>query len=113
MNQYNFQQIGFRLLGQHIKIDYTALQGYNTLDCSYLIVLLQCGVLGSVVFLTGYTLVLYKTITKKEYTLLAVTILILLAGITENTAIDIVSAFPLIYLADLDGTYTTYIRRKT
>lgn len=112
LNHYNYQQFGFMWLGRKIEIDYTALQGHNTIDCSFLSVLLQCGIIGTVVFLLGYMFTLYKSIRKKKYSILAVTILILLAGIMENSALEIVSGFPLIYLADLDGTYEFGRRRR-
>lgn len=109
LNQYNLQTIGITWLGQKIFIDRTALQGFNTVDCSYLLVLLQCGIVGTAILLISYSAVIYKMIKTKQYRLLAATLLLLLNGVMENVLLDISTSFILIYLVDSNGKYVDKI----
>lgn len=97
LNNYNFYRLGVPLLGQKVVI-YKGYILHNTIDCSYMVALLQCGIVATISILGAYSIVIKKIIKDKRYSLLAATVLMLFAGIMENSLLDIVAAFPLIYL---------------
>lgn len=97
LNNYNFYRLGVPLLGQKVVI-YKGYILHNTIDCSYMVALLQCGIIATIIILGAYSMAIKKIIEDKRYSLLAVTVLMLFAGVMENSLLDIVAAFPLIYL---------------
>lgn len=100
LNNYNYYRLGVTILGQKVVIyrDYIL---HNTIDCSYMVALLQCGIVGLMFMLFGYCFAIKKIIKNHEYILLSATILMLFVGIMENSLLDIVVGFPLIYLANV------------
>lgn len=101
LNNYNYYKLGVSIFGQKVVIyrDYIL---HNTIDCSYMVALLQCGIVGLGLMLSGYCFAIKKIIKNQEYILLSVTFLMLLVGLMENSLLDIVVGFPLIYLANVD-----------
>lgn len=71
--------IGFSLKRDNI---YNA-SGYNYVDCSYLQILLQFGILFLIAVLGIYTVAVYRAVNQGDYYLVWVLLLVLLFGITE------------------------------
>lgn len=110
LNNYNYYNLGVSIFGQKVilKRDYIL---HNTIDCAYMVMLLQCGILGTITFISGYMYAINKIIKNNKFTLLAAIIIILLSGVVENSMLDIIISFPLIYIAkvrDYDSLTENY-----
>lgn len=96
---------GISWFGTQIKwVGYSVLQptvelavGYNYVDCSYLQILLEYGILFLLVVIVIYTIALYKAIKKGNYCLAMILAFVLFFGITEPRLMNFAyNPFPLL-----------------
>lgn len=85
---------GVSLIGQDIEwvgfnISETLTGTYNYVDCSYVKILLDHGILLLTVVLLAYGYILYQSVQKKEYYLTWIILIVLVFSITEPRLFDI------------------------
>lgn len=103
------REYGITLWGQKIKWIGNGLYDrpdvkYNYVDCAYLQILLQYGVIVLVVALLLYSLILYKAYKAKEYGLIWIIVFSLLLCITEpRLTVLIFNPFPMMAFGRVDG----------
>lgn len=103
------REYGITLWGQSIKWIGNGLYDrpdakYNYVDCAYLQLLLQYGLVILVVVLALYSLILYKAYKAKEYGLIWIIVFSLLLCITEPRLMVLVfNPFPMLAFGRLDG----------
>lgn len=99
---------GIHLFGQQIKwVGFKAGQenydGYNYVDCSYLQILLEYGVVFLAVVILIYTLILYKAVKSENYIMVWCVLFILVFGITEPRLMNLsFNPFPVLLLCNYD-----------
>ena len=103
LNNYNYYNLGVSIFGQKVVLEKDYIL-HNTIDCAYMVMLLQCGILGTITFISGYMYAINKIIKNNKFTLLTAITIILLSGVVENSMLDIIISFPLIYISRIkDG----------
>lgn len=111
LNYYNYNKYGISILGQQTlftsnEVLYNPVTKqygtYNTIDSSYMCLLLQFGILGTFVWSVAHYFLIDKIIQHKQYVLFSISIIILLFGLLESSVLEISINFPLIYLLASD-----------
>ena len=97
---------GLSLLGTHVEwIGFSAreMKGeYNYIDCSYLQVAIEYGLLFLLLVLMVYTVILYRGLKNKDYYLMAAVCFLLVFAMTEPRLVNLMyTAFPLLVLAKM------------
>ena len=100
LGKNGFEKYGVTLWGQSIEWignSYDTLKGeYNYVDCSYVQILLQQGVIFLLIVLAIYTIIIYEAIKRGDYYLCGICIFILIYSITEPRLFDLsFNPFPL------------------
>lgn len=86
---YNaIEEYGFTLFGQHIEwVGFSTLNtssvGYNYVDCSYLQIALNYGIIALIAILTIYSIAIYRACKVDDYWLVFVLIFVLIHSLTE------------------------------
>lgn len=99
---------GIHLFGNQIEwVGYTAgkenSDGYNYVDCSYLQILLEYGLVFFAVVILIYTILLYKAIKSENYIMVWCILFILVFGITEPRLMNLsFNPFPVLFLCNYD-----------
>lgn len=107
LNYYNFNRYGFSLFGQNIWFNtgeaiYNEVTGgystFNTVDNTYICLLIQMGMCSVGVLLCAYLSLIKKTFLRKKFILIAVIIVLCLYGLFESSMLVIYMNFPFLYL---------------
>ena len=111
LNFYNYSQYGITIFGQRIKYSenlYNVVTGeystFNTLDNSYMCLLLQFGIIATVIWIITFYLTYKRLIKDEEYILVGILTSLVIFGLLESSLIEIVISFPLLYLLSKSQT---------
>ena len=108
LGKQGIAEYGISLLGNSIKwVGYSAdaVEGtYNYVDCSYLQILLEYGLIFLVMVIAIYTVIIYKAVKNENYFLLWSVIFVLIFSITEPRLMNLsFNPFPLLVMCNLDS----------
>lgn len=77
--------------------------GYNYVDCSYLQIMLEYGVIFLIAIVSIYMVAVYRAVKREDYYLVCILLIVLVFGITEPRLLNLAfNPFPFIAFCDLD-----------
>ncbi len=116
------QEYGFSLFGQKITWYGNGLRSqvgqegiaYNYVDCSYLQILLQYGLVFLIIVLLAYSIIMWKAIQEKRYSACWVILVILIFAITEPRLVNMAfNPFILLVFTKAEVEEKTSVRSRT
>ena len=112
LNYYALNKFGIKLFGQNVTLSdnsgtiYNNIHGwYNwsvTCDSSYIVTLLVMGLIPTVIILVGYILLMKKAISRHNYMVMSVALLLAIYSFCESQMLEVYSSFVYFYLIDDD-----------
>lgn len=111
LNYYNLKSYGVPVLGQYAYFNsgeaiYNPVTDmystFNTVDCAYVILLIQMGIIGTLIYLFSYAKTISKAFLNNNLTLLVSIIVISIYGLVESNILEIWINFPILYLFSKD-----------
>lgn len=109
------QAYGISFFGKKIEwVGYSVVesnQEYNYVDCSYLQLLLEYGIIFLILVILIYTIIMYHAVKIKDYFLVVIIMFVLCISITEPRLMNLTfNPFPVLILCSLDLKRTTMWR---
>lgn len=104
---------GITLLGQHMKwVGFSARNSageYNYIDCSYLQIAIEYGLLVLLLILLIYSVIIYRGIISKDYYIVSIVCFLMIFAMTEPRLMNLMyTPFPLLVFSKMnDGEETT------
>ena len=107
LNYYNYNRYGLTLFGQKLSFNdgrvlfnsvTNQYSTYNTIDSSYMCLLLQFGIVPTVIALFFCCFLYKRLFQKNQFELIAIFSMICFFGLFESSMIEIIIAFPLLAL---------------
>ena len=108
LNYYALNKFGIKLFGQNVTLSdnsgtiYNNIHGwYNwsvTCDSSYIVTLLVMGLIPTVIILVGYILLMKKAISRHNYMVMSVALLLAIYSFCESQMLEVYSSFVYFYL---------------
>uniref|UniRef100_UPI00405733EA hypothetical protein n=1 Tax=Agathobacter sp. TaxID=2021311 RepID=UPI00405733EA len=111
-------EYGFSLLGQKIEwvgfsLDNLSGEDYNYVDCAYLQLLLEYGILFLVLIMVLYSILVYKALKSKNYYFMWAIMFILVLSITEPRLMNLAfNPFPVLFLSEVESVEQNRENRK-
>ena len=113
MNYYNFSKSGVNFFstgvsfvsGENIYNEVTGYYSkYNTIDNSYVCLILQMGLVATLTYIIGHITVCKKALEENNISVLTSIILITILGMFESSILEIYINIPFLYMLTNNGT---------
>lgn len=106
LNYYQFNKYPLRLFGENVSLHepggaYNNIQNFwaaITCDCTYTMSLIIMGIIPTAVFALAYICLMKKAIKAKDYTVIAITILLAMYAFCESQLVEIYNNFVFFYI---------------
>lgn len=113
MNYYNLQKYGISMFGQSFSYNGELMYNtvthmystFNTLDGAYICLIIEMGLVGTIIWIVAHTLLIRRCLQENYYGLLVSAILIMFYGLTESSVVSIFISFPLLFIFSKSDNY--------